>query len=82
MRDLGEKVSASDRARLEAQVNTLKEAMLGEDAGRMRTKIAELQQAMMALGQAPYRGLATEPGSNGDAKSRTEDVIEGNYQEI
>lgn len=56
--------------------------MLGEDARRMRTQIAELQQAMMALGQATYRDLTTEQGGNGNTESRTEDVIEGDYQEM
>ena len=32
LRDLGEKVSASDRGKLEAQMNTLKETMPSEDA--------------------------------------------------
>jgi molecular chaperone DnaK len=50
LRDLGEKVSASDRGKLEAQMNTLKETMPSEDAGRIRVQIAELQQAMMVLG--------------------------------
>jgi hypothetical protein len=45
-------------------------------------QIAELQLAMMALGQATYRDPATEPDSNGDTESHTEDVIEGDYQEM
>jgi molecular chaperone DnaK len=87
LRDLGEKVSASDRAKLEAQMNTLKEAMQGEDTGRIRTQIAELQQAMMVLGQAMYIGAtATEPGGpgqpDGGGEPHGEDVVEGEYQEM
>jgi molecular chaperone DnaK len=86
LRDLGEKVSAPDRAKIEAQVNTLKEAMQGEDTGRIRTQIAELQQAMMVLGQAMYSGAAaTEPGGPGQPEGgepRGEDVVEGEYQEL
>jgi molecular chaperone DnaK len=91
LRDLGEKVSAPDRARLEAQVNTLKEATSGEDTGRIRTQIAELQRAMMILGQAAYDGApTTEPGRPGrpdgnghtEPEPRGEDVIEGEYQEM
>lgn len=35
--------------------------MPGEDAGRISAQIAELQQAMMVLGQATYSDLAGRP---------------------
>jgi molecular chaperone DnaK len=89
LRDLGEKVSASDRGKIEAQMNTLKETMPSEDAGRIRAQIAELQQAMMVLGQAMYGGAtATGPGgpgrpdSNEHGEPRGEDVVEGEYQKM
>ena len=89
LRYQGEKVSAPDRAKIEAQVNTLKEAMQVEDTGRICTQIAELQRAKMVLGQVMYSGAAqTELGGPGqpDGKRRreprSEDVVEGEYQEI
>ncbi len=89
LRDLGEKVSASDRGKIEAQINTLKETMPGEDAGRIRAQIAELQQAMMVLGQAMYGGAAAtgpggpgRPGGNEHGEPRGEDVVEGEYQKM
>jgi molecular chaperone DnaK len=90
LRDLGEKVSAPDRGKIEAHMNTLKEAMPDQDAGRIRAQIAELQQAMMVLGQAMYGNSASAAGSggpgrptgNGHGEPRGEDVVEGEYQEI
>ena len=89
LRDLGEKVSASDRGKIEAQMNTLKETMPGEDAGRIRAQIAELQQAMMVLGQAMYGGAAAagpggpgRPGGNEHGEPQGEDVVEGEYQKM
>jgi molecular chaperone DnaK len=89
LRDLGEKVSAPDRGKIEAQMNTLKAAMPGEDAGRIRAQIAELQQALMLLGQAMYSGApapgpggAGRPTGNGYGEPRGEDVVEGEYQEM
>jgi hypothetical protein len=81
---------ASDRGKIEAQINTLKETMQSEDAGRIRAQIAELQQAMMVLGQAMYGGgaAATGPGGPGrpegneHGEPRGEDVVEGEYQKI
>jgi len=89
LRDLGEKVSAPDRAKFEAQVKTLKDAMPGEDAGRIRTHISDLQQAVMVLGQAAYGGAAAtkpggpeHPGDNGHAEPRGEDVVTGEFSEM
>ena len=64
--------------------------MQGEDTGRIRAQIAELQQAMMVLGQAMYGSgaAAAEPGGpgrpsgNGHGEPRGEDVVEGEYQKI
>ena len=85
----GEKVSTSDRAKIEAQGNTLKEAMQVEDTGRISTQIAELQRAMMVLSQIMYNNVTqTELGSPGQndgkrrSEPRSEDVVEGEYQEI
>jgi hypothetical protein len=58
---MGGKVSASDQGRIEVQINTLKETMQSEDSGRMRAQIAELQQAMMVLGQATHSDRARRP---------------------
>ena len=69
--------------------NTHKETMPGEDAGRIRAQIAELQQAMMVLGQAMYSGAAAtgpggpeRPDGNEHGEPRGEDVVEGEYQQM
>jgi molecular chaperone DnaK len=88
LRDQGDKVSALDRGKIEAQISTLKETMQGEDSGRIRVQIADLQQAMVVLGQATYGAPATgpvgpeRPGGNGHGEPRDEDVIEGEYRDV
>jgi len=89
LRDLGDKVSASDRTRVEDKLNALKDAAKGEDASRIRSQIAELQQVMMVLGQAMYGAQPQgepggyRPGGNGhEHSSRGEDVVEGEYQKM
>ena len=59
--------------------------MKGEDAGRIRAQISELQQAMMVLGQAMYGGggrpgQAGRRSGNGHGEPRGEDVVEGEYR--
>ena len=84
LKDMGEKVSAPDRVKIDAQINKLKEAMPGEAAGRIRALIAELQQSIMALGQAMYSGGAagTEPSGNGHSAPVGENVTEGDFREV
>jgi molecular chaperone DnaK len=83
LRDLGDKVSATDRSKIEAQVSSLKETMKGEDTSRIRAQISELQQAMMVLGQTMYGGPSgPQPGGNGHGEPRGEDVVEGEYQKM
>jgi molecular chaperone DnaK len=54
LRDLGDKVQASDRGRIEGIVEDLKRAKEGDDAGRIKQLIEQLQQASYAIGQQMY----------------------------
>jgi len=54
LRELGDKVSASDRGRVEQVISDLKQAKEGDDAARIRQLIEQLQQASQAIGQAMY----------------------------
>jgi molecular chaperone DnaK len=54
LRDLGDKVSSSDRGRIEGIVEDLKRAKDGDDAGRIKQLIEQLQQASYAVGQQMY----------------------------
>ena len=87
LRDLGDKVPASDRSRIEQTIKDLKEAMKGEDIARIRRLIEDLRNASMALGQQMYArqqqaagGPTPGPGPEGPS-SGGEDVIEGEFEE-
>jgi molecular chaperone DnaK len=78
LRDLGDKVSASDRGRIEGIVEDLKKAKEGDDAARIKQLIEQLQQASYAIGQQMYAqqgaaggpqagGYQGTPGGNGGA---------------
>jgi len=54
LRDLGDKVSASDRDRIEQIIVDLKREKDGDDAARIRQLIEQLQQASYAIGQQMY----------------------------
>ncbi|WP_427159603.1 molecular chaperone DnaK [Aliinostoc sp. HNIBRCY26] len=75
LRDLGDKVSASDRSRVEGLVNDLREAINQDHSDRIKSLSNELQQALMQVGSAVYAQAAGEQRSGGD------DVIDADFVE-
>jgi molecular chaperone DnaK len=81
--ELGDKVSAEQKADVEKDVAEVKEALKGDDTDRIKAATDKLMQSFQAVGQAVYQqqqaqqaaagGTAGQPG---DAESG-EDVVEG-----
>ena len=96
LRDLRDKVPASDRQNIETKLNQLREAMKGNDTNRINNLNNEVQNAFYALSQQLYatqgsgqpgNGKSAESPSEGNGhKSRNPDdegeVLEGEYQEM
>ncbi len=89
LHDLGDKVPAGDRSRIENSLKELHEALKGEDVERIKRLTEEVQQASYALSQQMYAQQATPPaggpaqggeapGGSSDAQG---DVVEGEYRE-
>ncbi len=87
LRELGDKVPASERSNIEAKINDLKQAAQGEDTERMKRLIEEVQQAFHALSQQLYAQGQTPPQSGPQASgpatppSGDGDVIDGEVRE-
>ncbi len=84
LRELGDKVPASDRERIEASVKSLREALKGDDIQKIRRLTEEVQQASYALGQQLYAQQAkAAPGGapSGDGGAGQGDVVEGEFRE-
>ena len=90
--ELGDKVGAEDKAKVESSSAKLKEAIAKEDFDTMKSELETLQQALYAAGAAVYQQAAgTEaggaaPGGNGagaDAASSasSDDVIDAEFTE-
>jgi molecular chaperone DnaK len=89
LRELGDKVSASDRQAVESKVAEVKKAAEGDDASKIRRAIEELQQASMSLGQAMYgdQGPQAGPGPmpGGPAPGGPppdDDVVDGEFRSV
>jgi molecular chaperone DnaK len=89
--ELGDKVGAEDKAKVESSSAKLKEAIAKEDFDTMKSELETLQQALYAAGAAVYQQAAgaeaggAAPGGNGagaDAASpASDDVIDAEFTE-
>jgi molecular chaperone DnaK len=87
LRELGDKVPASDREKIESSVKSLREALSGDDVQKIRRLTEEVQQASYALGQQMYAQQSQsaqpgpESGSPPGGPSGSGDVVEGEFRE-
>jgi len=83
LKDLGDKVPAADKTRLEVMIKDLRQAIKQENYDRMKSLTNEIQQALMQIGSAVYSqaGSASQ-GSNSSTDSKGgEDVIDADFVE-
>jgi molecular chaperone DnaK len=87
LREQGDKMPENLRTQVAEKSSAVKRALDANDIEGMKTSLEELQQAMMAVGQAVYggggEGGPSEPGQDGhggpEAPSGT---VEGEYREV
>ena len=79
LKDLGDKVPAADRSRVEELVKNLREAINQENYDRIKSLTDDLQQALMQVGSAVYAQADAGPSAGtktAGAKGGEEDVID------
>ncbi|MCF8140692.1 MAG: molecular chaperone DnaK [Cyanobium usitatum Tobar12.5m-G36] len=90
--ELGDKVGAEDKAKVESAAAKLKEAIAKEDFDTMKSELEILQQALYAAGAAVYQQAAgaeaggSTPGGNGAgaeaaSSASSDDVIDAEFTE-
>jgi molecular chaperone DnaK len=91
LKDLGEKVSPSDRANIEAAISDLKRALGGDDKDVIETKANALAQASAAIAQQAYSqgaagGAGAEAGAGGGSGAGSQggkdDVLDAEFEEV
>jgi len=91
LRDEGEKMPEQVRIQLAEKSSAVKRALDANDLEAMKTALEELQQAMMAVGQAVYGsgapGEPGQPGPNGQGGPEgpggsPSGTVEGEYREV
>ncbi|WP_017303389.1 molecular chaperone DnaK [Spirulina subsalsa] len=89
LQDLGDKVSADDKAKAEALIKDLREAVQKEDDEKIKTVMPELQQTLYSIGSSVYQDAAGAPGAGPDDGGPTgggstgggDDVIDAEFSE-
>ena len=84
LKDMGEKVSGEDRARIEGQINDLRDALKTEDTNRIKKATEALQQASASIYQAGQQASAAEgtgQPEKGNGKP-DEGVVEGEFRSV
>ncbi|MEM8501845.1 MAG: molecular chaperone DnaK [Cyanobacteria bacterium P01_D01_bin.1] len=88
LEELGDKVPAEDKEKIEAQIKELKEALAAEDDDKIKSDMEALQQALYALSSSLYQQGAPAEGDAPEADSGDEtstggedDVIDAEFSE-
>ena len=89
IKDLGDKVPAADKTKIEGLIKDLREAVNKEDHDKIKSGTEELKQALYALSTSVYQqgggaeGGPEAPGADStrDAASNDDDVIDADFTE-
>ena len=88
LKEHGAKVSDTEKKAIEDGINTLKEALKGEDIEDIKKKTETLVQASMKLGEAIYKSQQnTKPESGKDdekdkKEKKDDDVVDADFEEV
>jgi len=85
MRELGEKITSSERGDVEAKINDLKSALSGEDPSRIQKASEDLQKSFYSVSEKLY-GQQSQPQPDGSGPSTPPpssdgDVIDGEVKD-
>ncbi|HIK37083.1 MAG: molecular chaperone DnaK [Geminocystis sp.] len=85
LKEFGDKISASDKSRIEKLISDLKDAINRDDDDKIKSTMPELQQALYSIGTSVYQSAAAAGASSGASTSSSssggDDVIDAEFSE-
>ncbi|WP_088893349.1 molecular chaperone DnaK [Leptolyngbya ohadii] len=85
LKDLGDKIPADEKTKLEGMVAELREAINAEDYDKMKSLPNEMQQLLYSISSNLYQGAgapgAGDPGAAGGSAPSGDDVIDAEFTE-
>jgi molecular chaperone DnaK len=83
LEDLGEKVEAEERAKIESAIADLKEALKSDDKGIIETKSTALAEAAAPMAQKAYEAAQAEGGEAEATDAAADDsVVDAEFEEV
>ena len=89
MKELGDKVSASDKGKVEADIKALQDVLESNDPDKIKEKTEALMQSSMKIGEALYKAQqassAEQQPSGAGAEEQPkaqEDVVDADFEEV
>lgn len=82
--DLGDKVEADEKAKIEAAIEELQQALKGEDKADIEAKTAALSEAAGKLAERAYaeNAEAGEGAAADDSAAQNDDVVDAEFEEV
>jgi len=84
LEDLGEKVEAEERAKIEAAASDLQDALKTDDKDKIEAKSQALAEASASLAQKAYEQAAADEAAAGDAGAAGDNdgVVDAEFEEV
>jgi molecular chaperone DnaK len=82
--DLGDKVEADEKAKIEAAIEELQQALKGEDKADIEAKTAALSDAAGKLAERAYaeNAEAGDSAASEDTSAQNDDVVDAEFEEV
>ncbi|MCQ2914079.1 MAG: molecular chaperone DnaK [Alphaproteobacteria bacterium] len=92
MKELGDKIAANDREKVEADIKALKDVLESGDCDTIKSKTDALMQSAMKVGEALYKAqqaagapgadAAANAGAEANAKPADDGVVDADFEEV
>ncbi len=86
LKDLGDKISAEQKQKLENGIKELKEALKGKDIGQIKSKVDVLTTTLQEVGTAVYQQAAKQQAPPKEEKTpehkKEEKVVDAEYEAV
>lgn len=85
LKDMGDKVEADERSKIEAAIADLKEALKGEDKAEIEAKTEALTEASGKMAERAYAEQQAEAGGEATAESadsKEDDAVDAEFEEV
>ena len=79
--ELGDKISADEKASIQTAVDKLKEVNKGNDVAAIKAATEEVQKAFYAVSEKLYKNAAPQDGQNG-ANPADDGVVDADYETV